>query len=166
VGYTELDSETKIDEIDVKILKYLLKDARVPFSTIAKDCGVSTPAITKRYKRLKQEKVIVGTALRLDLDQLGYSYRLSVDINLDKANEAQIVKICKKMPDYITCQQTVGKYDIHAVVYIKTLEQIEQIRQIFKKLKGVKRVGLTATYESGMFPENVLIEPTEGYNDG
>jgi len=156
-----LANQIKIDEIDAKILSYLVLDARTPFSNIAKKCGISTPAIIKRFNRLKQEKIIVGTAIRLGLSDLGYNYRLSIDINFENAKINQVLRACKKLPDFITCTEVVGKYDFHAVVYLKTLEQIEAIRQIFKNQKGIKRIGLTATYESGIFPENLLIKPTE-----
>jgi DNA-binding Lrp family transcriptional regulator len=34
-----VDSQVKIDEIDVKILKTLLKDARTSFADIARNCA-------------------------------------------------------------------------------------------------------------------------------
>ena len=165
-GTLGLANQAKIDEIDAKILNYLMLDARAPFSEIAKKCGISTPAIIKRFNRLKQEKIITGTALRVGLKHLGYSYRLSIDINFEKANINQILRACRRLPNFITCTEVVGKYDFHAVVYLETLEQIEEIRRIFKNLKGIKRIGLTATYESGIFPGNLLIRPTEINENG
>jgi Lrp/AsnC family transcriptional regulator for asnA, asnC and gidA len=161
-----LVSQVKIDEIDVKILKALLKDARTSFADIARDCGISTTAIVKRFYNLKRSGVIAGTSIRVDLKKIGYNYRLSVDINIEGGNEFNIGDMCKKLPNSVACYQVVGKYDIHTIVYIKTLEQIEQIRQIVKKQEGVKRVGLTATYEGGIFPENLLIQPTEISGNG
>lgn len=161
-----LANKVKIDEIDAKILKCLILDARAPFSDIAKKCGISTPAIIKRFNRLKQEKIIIGTAIRMGLKNLGYNYRLSIDLNIGNIESIQILSLCKKLHNFITCTLVVGKYDVHAVVYLKSLEQIEDIRQVFKNQKGIKRIGLTATYESGIFPENLVIEPTELNENG
>ena len=159
-------SQVKIDEIDVKILKALLKDARTNFADIARDCGISTTAIVKRFYNLKRSGVIAGTSIRVDLRKFGYNFRLSIDVNIETGTEFHILEMCKRMPNSVVCYQVVGKYDIHAVVYIKTIEEIEHIRHIVKKQKGVKRVGLTATYESGIFPENLLIQPTEINENG
>jgi Lrp/AsnC family transcriptional regulator for asnA, asnC and gidA len=156
-----VDSQVKIDEIDVKILKTLLKDARTSFADIARNCGISTNAIVKRFYKLKQSGVITGATIRINMNDLGYHFRLSIDINVENGDESHILETCKKISNSVVCYNVVGKYDIHAVVYIKTLEQNEQIRHYIKKLKGVKRVGLTATYESRFFPENLLIQPTE-----
>ena len=57
----------KLDEIDVKILHALIRDARTNLKDIAKECGVSSNAIFKRVKHLRDEGVIVGTVLYADL---------------------------------------------------------------------------------------------------
>ncbi|MBR5107814.1 MAG: AsnC family protein, partial [Bacteroidales bacterium] len=41
-----------IDQIDQKILSFLVKNARMPFLEIARECGVSGAAIHQRVKRL------------------------------------------------------------------------------------------------------------------
>jgi len=156
-----MDSRVKIDEIDVKILKALLKDVRTSFADIARDCDVSTTTIVKRFYKLKQSGVIIGTSMRVNVKDFGYNFRLCIDINIEGGDKSRILEMCKIMPNSVVCYQVVGKYDIHAVICIKTLEQIEQVRSIMKKQKGVKRVGLTATYGGGFFPENLLIKPTE-----
>jgi len=161
-----LVSQVKIDEIDVKILKALLKDARTSFTDIARDCGVSTAAIVERFYKLKRFGVIAGSSIRVDLEKFGYKFRLLIDVNIDGGYESQIVENCKKMIDSFSCYQVIGKYDLHAVVYIKSFDEIEQIRNMIKRQKGVRRVGLTAAYEGGVFPENLLIQPSETSEDG
>ena len=69
----ELVSQVKIDEIDVKILKALLEDARTNFADIARDCGVSTTSIVKRFYNLKRCGIIAGTSIRVDLNKMGYN---------------------------------------------------------------------------------------------
>lgn len=41
-----------IDAIDRKILQYLIKNARMPFLEIARECGISGAAIHQRVKKL------------------------------------------------------------------------------------------------------------------
>ena len=49
---------TKIDEVDIQIIKYLNEDGRTPFSQIAQRLGVSTGMIRQRYHRLVQEGIL------------------------------------------------------------------------------------------------------------
>ena len=43
----------QIDDIDRKILSYLVKNARVPFLEIARECGISGAAIHQRVKKME-----------------------------------------------------------------------------------------------------------------
>lgn len=39
-------AKTALDAIDRKILKYLIKNARMPFLEIARECGILAPPFT------------------------------------------------------------------------------------------------------------------------
>ena len=157
-----MDSQVKIDEIDVKILRALLKDARRSFTDIARDCGVSTNTIVTRFHKLKQSGVIAGTSLMVNLEDVGYKFALSIDIKVHASEESQILEILKKLPNFVECHQSVGNYDIHAAALIKSFEQIDRIRDLIKKQKGVKKVRITASIDKVVFfPENLLVQPTE-----
>lgn len=67
-----------LDELDVKILKDLLKDSRKKFSDIARESGVSVPTIRARYKRLKDERYILGSTLLVNPKDLGYETVASI----------------------------------------------------------------------------------------
>ena len=156
-----------IDEIEAQILKALLKDARASFSDIAKDCKVSVTTISKKYNRLKQMGVIVGTALRADMTKFGFKHDLAIDMNAESGQEANIMDTVRKLPRFYACYQTVGRYDMHAAVGSESLAEIDQIRNTLKKTKGVLRVVITASIDkSYFFPENLIIEPTEDSHNG
>lgn len=51
----------QIDDIDRKILSYLVKNARVPFLEIARECGISGAAIHQRVKKMEDAGIIEGS---------------------------------------------------------------------------------------------------------
>ena len=51
-------SSYHIDQIDQKILSFLVKNARMPYLEIARECGVSGAAIHQRVKRISHLKKI------------------------------------------------------------------------------------------------------------
>lgn len=51
----------QIDDIDKKILSYLVKNARVPFLEIARECGISGAAIHQRVKKMEDAGIIEGS---------------------------------------------------------------------------------------------------------
>jgi len=60
-----------MDDIDLKILDMLQKNAREAFATIGKRVELSGPAIGKRVKQLEEKGIIEGYALKLNHKKLG-----------------------------------------------------------------------------------------------
>ena len=50
----------QIDETDRKILSFLVKNARMPFLEIARECGISGAAVHQRVKKLEDNGVPAG----------------------------------------------------------------------------------------------------------
>ena len=158
-----MPSEAKIDEIDVKILKTLLKDARTNFTDIARDCGVSTNAIVKRFYRLKRTGVIFGTTLVVNLEEFGFNFFVGISLNIDPAEESRIIEELRGIPNVIHFYDGAGANDINVVAVTKDFEQIVQLRTALKNKKGITRIGIAAKDDKfNFFPENLLIQPTKG----
>ena len=65
-------AKISLDAIDRKILGYLIKNARMPFLEIARECGISGAAIHQRVKKLEDAGVIRGSRLEVNPKALGY----------------------------------------------------------------------------------------------
>ena len=50
-----------LDATDRKILKFLVKNARMPYLEIARECGISGAAIHQRIKKLEESGIIMGS---------------------------------------------------------------------------------------------------------
>ena len=61
----------QIDEIDRKILSFLVKDARMAYLEIARECGVSGAAIHQRVRKLEAGGVITGSRLLVKPSAIG-----------------------------------------------------------------------------------------------
>ncbi|MCW4015633.1 MAG: Lrp/AsnC family transcriptional regulator [Candidatus Bathyarchaeota archaeon] len=156
-----------IDEIDAKILKTLLLDVRTSFVDIAKDCGVSTNTIVKRYYKLRQSGVITGTSLIVNLDDAGYDFVISTDMNVEPNYEGAILETLNNMPNCIDHFPVVGNYDVHAIFVVRNFQEIDQVRNQIKTQKGITRVRVTAHLSKhGFLPKNLLIQPAENNKNG
>ena len=51
----------QIDDTDRKILSYLVKNARMPFLEIARECGISGAAIHQRVRKMEECGIIEGS---------------------------------------------------------------------------------------------------------
>lgn len=91
----------KIDEIDVRILRILLKDPRTRFAEIARDCKMTTNAIRMRFKRLKETGVIKGAIMQVNPKSLGYNCIAFLGIQADANNETSVYDFLEKIPSIV-----------------------------------------------------------------
>jgi Lrp/AsnC family transcriptional regulator for asnA, asnC and gidA len=107
-----------IDKIDQKILSSLVKNARMPFLEIARECGVSGAAIHQRVKRLEANGVITGSRLLVKPQALGLNVCAFISISLSEAGKYQeVIAQLKKIPEIVECHFVTGKYAILSKVY-------------------------------------------------
>ncbi|MGL5690482.1 MAG: winged helix-turn-helix transcriptional regulator, partial [Bacteroidales bacterium] len=62
----------QLDNLDVKILRIIIGNARVPFLEVARECGVSGAAIHQRVQKLINMGVITGSEFTIEPSKVGY----------------------------------------------------------------------------------------------
>ncbi len=135
-----MSAKVEIDDIDVKILGALIKDARVRQKDVAKDCGVSSVAILNRIKRLKASGVITGATLFPNLSKLGGVIMATLGINLETGKEEETLKLIQEETYAIEPSVSAGKYDLVALVTAKDINELEKATQEIKKHTVVKKI--------------------------
>ena len=103
-----------IDQTDQKILSFLVKNARMPFLEIARECGVSGAAIHQRVKRLEANGVITGSRPQA----LGLNICAFISISLSEADKyGDVVAHLKRLPEVVECHFVTGKYAMLVKIY-------------------------------------------------
>ena len=60
-------SHHELDELDGKILKLIVNNARIPFLEVARECNVSGAAIHQRVQKLTKAGVLKGSEFIVDV---------------------------------------------------------------------------------------------------
>jgi len=121
--------KVKIDEIDVKLIRALQRDARTNFADIAKDCDVSTDTISKRFKRMKRTGVARGTTVLLNPKSFGYDCVASFGIRVDYPHFGEVVDFVGKIPDVVFCTPSMGRHNIFAIAVLKNVGRLGQVKE-------------------------------------
>ena len=88
-----------LDKIDRKILQLLVRNARMPFLEIARECGISGAAIHQRVKKLDEQGVILGSKLLVDPRLLGYDVCAFVGVRVQEPSlEGATIKALESIP--------------------------------------------------------------------
>ncbi len=118
----------QIDETDQKILSFLVKNARMPFLEIARECGVSGAAIHQRVKKMEQLGIITGSRLLVKPQTLGLNVCAFVQVSLSDANKyPQVIDALKKMSEVTECHFVTGKHTLLLKIYCFNHDHLMEI---------------------------------------
>ena len=133
-----------IDQIDQKILSFLVNNARMPFLEIARECGVSGAAIHQRVKRLENNGVITGSRLLVKPQALGLNVCAFISVTLSEADKyPEVVANLKKIAEIVECHFTTGPYTMLVKLYAQDNEQLMDL--LNNKMQGIPGVVSTET---------------------
>ena len=79
-----MKTDLELDRLDRKILVMVQQDNQTPHRVIAESIGLSTPAVTRRLKRLRQAGIIRADVSVLDPQALDRSLTLIVLVSADR----------------------------------------------------------------------------------
>ena len=87
-----------VDEIDKKIIEFLLKDGRMPILKMSKSIQITEAAIRKRIKKLEKKNVIRGYEVIVHPESIGFKCHaiIGLDAELDKIPE--IIRKINELP--------------------------------------------------------------------
>ncbi len=121
-------SKYQIDETDQKILSFLVKNARMPFLEIARECGVSGAAIHQRVKKMEQLGIITGSRLLVKPQTLGLNVCAFVQVSLQETNKyPQVIDALKRIPEVVECHFITGKHSLLLKIYCFNHDHLMEI---------------------------------------
>lgn len=133
-----------IDQIDQKILSFLVNNARMPFLEIARECGVSGAAIHQRVKRLENNGVITGSRLLVKPQALGLNVCAFVSISLSEANKYnEVMESLRNIPEIVECHFVTGKAALLLKVYCFDNDHLMEI--LLNTIQNIPYVQATDT---------------------
>ncbi len=122
----------KIDAVDAKILKDLLKDGRKSFDDIAKECNVSKNKIWKCYFGMKKAGIIVGATVQLDYASLGYVAIATILLNVESQHVESVFERLRRIPEVLAIRQFNSRYNIRLIANLRNLKELDQIKETIR----------------------------------
>lgn len=150
--------EYHLDEIDRKILDYLVENTRMPFTEIAKNMGVSAGTIHVRVKKMEDAGIILGSSLIIDYGRLDYHFSAYIGVLLTKSNRTQeVLKELEKIPNIVEINVVSGKYNIFCKVIAKNTEDAKKVIYQIDDIQDVMRTESMISMEEIVSNKNRLM---------
>ena len=129
----------KLDEIDMKILSALNRDASISIPKLSNDLGINLSVAYSRIKRLIRRGIIEHYTITVNEDKLGMTASAIAGINLDPKNREQILDEIMKMESVRLLREVTGRFDLIVNLRGASLDELHKaVYDIIGKIPGVQ----------------------------
>lgn len=133
------DPDSQFDRLDFQIVEQLSANARIAFSQIADQLGVSNSLIHQRVKKLKDSGLLRDAVFTLDPEILGYQTSAYCQLILvHTADIRAIIEELRNIPEITECVNIAGRYDVMLRIYARNNSHLRDI--IYDKIQSIKGV--------------------------
>src|ERR671914_890043 len=132
-----------LDRVDRAILRLLREDGRMSHAAIAKEVGLSGPAVHDRVRKLEARGVIAGYSAVLDPMGLDRSHVAFIMVTLSEGSEFAVddpivARICDE-PDVLEFHRIAGQDCYLLKVRSATNKDLEKLLRRIRSIRGVAR---------------------------
>ncbi len=134
ICFTEPE-EANVADVDIRILKLLAPDSRLPLVEIARKLRITPKTAAKRISDLEKRKVIVGYRTLFDLEKLGLQYfKVHISVkDMDGKKEKRIRAYFREHPDIVYDNEILGGFDFEIEIQVPSLNDLRRILNDMKQ---------------------------------
>jgi Lrp/AsnC family leucine-responsive transcriptional regulator len=137
-------AKAPLDAIDLKILRALQDDARLPIVSLADRVGLSPSPCLRRVKALEAAGVIEGYRAILDRTGIGRGLTVFAGIHVERhsaTNADAFVAEVLAMPDVVACHLVSGDIDFLIEIVVPDMATYESsVLRRFLLIEGVREI--------------------------
>jgi Lrp/AsnC family transcriptional regulator for asnA, asnC and gidA len=134
----------KFDELDMKILSELSKNASISVPQLSKKLGVNAAVLYSRIKRLTKRNLIKKFTIIVNDGLLGINVKAIVGINRDPKLKEAIHIALLKIPEVIVLSEVTGRFDMLVSVNAFTLEELHKV--VIEQIGKIEGIQNTETF--------------------
>ena len=147
-----MDSDYQIDNVDRGILSILMKDAKTPYTEIAKKMIVSAGTIHVRMKKMEEAGIVKKSRLNINYELLGYDMTSFLGIYLETgSNYKEVIEQLSIVPEIVEAHYTTGVYSIFAKIRCKNTKHMRHVlNEEIQSVKGIQRTETIISLEQSI----------------
>ena len=134
-----------MDELDNKIIRLLMRNARMPVKEIAQQVNLTSPAVSSRIHRLEQEGVIGGYTVLLHQPGEAARGQALISIQTTGAAREDFLRMIPGEPQILQCYRVTGSYNFIVKVSCASIDELEHLLTRMQKLGNTNTQIILAT---------------------
>ncbi|MGA8262914.1 MAG: Lrp/AsnC family transcriptional regulator [Ignavibacteriaceae bacterium] len=127
-----------LDDLDIKILNMLQKNARTKRNEIAEKIGLSLPSVSERLHKLEEKGFIQGYFTKLNRKSFGYDILAYVFVTMESSKHYKsFINKADKISEILECHSALGDGSHLLKAIAKNSEALEKLLGDIQSWPGV-----------------------------
>jgi Lrp/AsnC family transcriptional regulator for asnA, asnC and gidA len=136
-----------LDEMDQKILFYLICNARTPFVEIARECGISGALVHQKVKKMEEAGIILGSQFIIKPEMLGYNVCAFIGIQLTEPSKYnEVSNKLANVSEVVECHYVTGEYSVLVKIFCRDNNHL--LSTLAEKIHVIEGIKETYTFLS------------------
>jgi Lrp/AsnC family transcriptional regulator, leucine-responsive regulatory protein len=145
-----------LDPIDRRLIDLLRGNARLSYAELARQVGLSAPAVHERVGKLETAKIIRGYRADVDPDAIGLAVTALIGV-VQEGHADHLLDELYRMPEVESCYFLAGEESYLLKVRVSTIVELEHLVVRLHRTPGVARtrtmIALSTKWEGRPIPE-------------
>ena len=116
----------KVDDLNYKILNCLQTNSRRMTTDIAKEVGISSPAVAERIRKMEDAGIIQGYYAKVSYYELGYQLKAIVTMRAFMGKLKPFLHKVKTLNEVVNCYRITGNENIVMEVVLNNQKHLEK----------------------------------------
>lgn len=127
-----------LDEINLRIIDMLSRDASRPFVEMAKELGISDATVHMRVRRLAAAGIILKFTIATDSRLLGYDHLAFMGINIKGESADEVTARLSQFDEVLEIHEMHGRFDLLLKVRARGLAEMRAI--VVNKIRRLPQI--------------------------
>lgn len=119
------------DPVDIELVRLLIAAPRSTTSDLARQVGMSAPAVRERIQRLEEAEIITGYETRINPRALGYNITVFVRVKPMPGYLPKIAALAAEIPNVVECHRVTGEDCFIVKAMLRALEDLDPLLDKF-----------------------------------
>jgi DNA-binding Lrp family transcriptional regulator len=154
---SDLRSISKIEKLDLEIIRVLQKDARASYRDIARRIGVAVGTVQSRVKRLEESKIIRGFSVDLDYSKMGLGLTSLILVQVKGKHLREVESKLAHLANVIIVYDVTGDFDVAMVAKFAGSSDLDEFIKQMLAMDYVERSSTSIVLNSVKENHNIPI---------
>lgn len=119
--------ERVLDATGRKLLRALQENARLSYSELGRQVGLSAPAAAERVRRLEEAELIIGYHAEVDPAALGYGVLAFIRLTTSTDKYPRVLELAQRLSEIRECHHVTGGEAFIMKVLATSIPHLESI---------------------------------------